>query len=1588
MLHNERSGQAKVLDNFAMRGIKQSVVDMYNQKAHFIYELLQNADDAKATRATFELYPDKLVFRHNGKERFTISEEREDIHPYGHINAITAIGFSGKQDDEGNKIGKFGIGFKAIYQYSSTPEIYDDTFCFKIEKFVIPTQLRHDYTTRQRGETIFVFPFDNPKHAFNDVKEKIQGLNNPILFLRNLKTISIEINGKKSSDYSKRVKYTSTIDDIEHRLIDIINHGETSTLHLFTRSITVNGESKDNYFISVGYYLTKEGQLDIKRRPNVFCFFPTSEKFGDICCICHGPFELVNSRQQLKATDFNKQIKNLLAVLAADALSILRDYYIDRGKKIFNKNIIEMIPPSSGWYDSRSDEEFREKFIEKIQEEPLLLNMNREYSLPEDLMIAEDSTLQNLISDEQLNQLWECRSDDEEDEDEEDNIENCVFIHESLRDMQDNEEILTDILEIGMFSASSFLNAITPKFMELQSYDWVKRLYNYLHRNAHETWQIETDKNHYNYAACSSPIVKTSANEWISAYNRRGELNVFMPIQHGNKEDIYNFVNEAYLKEDITRNFLRALGISVPDSWSYIVSVIFTKCREENCSSEDFINYFEFIYKYVRDLEPDVKSEKLKEIRKAFGVMVGENTYSPLTNTVFFDSTELKIFMKGQEANIIDSAQYASFRSKYGIESYNSFLRELGIEFKPAFKTQRYGWIPSQFRGKFKIGQYSEIELIDHTLANLEEFLQNSKKTKESSIVLWNWLNEFNLEKYGYASCRYKYYTWHSAGKVESTFKMLLLNHKWILLGNKWYAPNEVYLEDLEAEGYTPHEAIIRFFNIGKRERDLKELGLTDEEVNRSRLGKMVEDYGLSEEEAKEAFADFLRKKTAERLQQESSREYQQENSSSNISTQEKTREIKRDDQLSAIEKKKKEWEKLRNAPNGRPATSQKASLGESSLDIQDSRNEDDSNDSFFDDKPSHQHQQSNQDKRTRATEKFKRKNTEAEKAAEKSKDAQELIEIFEQTEPYTYMWFKLLMDLQLAEHKRSCEREFEVSFVEYELTNFGKGLLLKNSSKDIPHWIENAGELQITLCSQDKQQRIASAIIKVDSDSVELSIDPKDGKKLVDIIQIKLLAKDSINHIDSLRQRFIQLGFDDDFNLNDNLKKDIQFIYGPPGTGKTTRLVQRLSEMLKNPTGPKNILILTPTNKAADVIAKKLFNDDVCGDYLVRFGVTEDRDLIEEAIVESRDTFFIDNLDKNIVVTTIARFAYDCFQPDDCAICDFDWDFIVIDEASMIDIVPMVYVLYKVAETSFLIAGDPKQIEPVTQNDMPNYNIYDMVGLDSFKEAIKNYKRFPLEALTTQHRSVPSIGNMVSLYAYDGMVKHDIARIHPKHLKIEGFNILPINFIGFPTKLMDRLYGVTEIGKSSFHLYSAILTYNWAKYLASAIEKKYPDTSYSIGIVTPYKAQADAIAQMEEHQPMSSSNCIVTVGTVHRFQGDECDIMILLLNPPANPTENSHINNENIINVAMSRARDYIFLMMPQGQYDGYDIKRKLRDIAPMKSIIMSSDIEKKIFGIENYIECNTNVTCHLPVNVYSDSLSKYEVRISDTALDIQIND
>jgi hypothetical protein len=192
-LNATRAEDARALESFALSGVKNSVVEKYSDQAHFIYELLQNADDAKATSARFELFKDRLVFAHNGTRRFRVSDpatEKDDSEhgKLGDINSITAVGRSNKTDNA--TIGKFGLGFKAVFQYTAIPHIYDPDIFFKIERFIVPIRVENDYPGRRSDETMFVFPFDHdkrsPDESYEDISEKLRSLDYPLLFLSNL----------------------------------------------------------------------------------------------------------------------------------------------------------------------------------------------------------------------------------------------------------------------------------------------------------------------------------------------------------------------------------------------------------------------------------------------------------------------------------------------------------------------------------------------------------------------------------------------------------------------------------------------------------------------------------------------------------------------------------------------------------------------------------------------------------------------------------------------------------------------------------------------------------------------------------------------------------------------------------------------------------------------------------------------------------------------------------------------------------------------------------------------------------------------------------------------------------------------------------------------------------------------------------------------------------------------------------------------------------------------------------------------------------------------------------------------------------
>ena len=88
-LYGRRKKLSDVLADEEYYGIRRIVEELYPDRAHFIYELLQNAEDTGATEVNFFLNDNALFFEHNGR-----SFDKEDV------EGITNIGKGAKESQE------------------------------------------------------------------------------------------------------------------------------------------------------------------------------------------------------------------------------------------------------------------------------------------------------------------------------------------------------------------------------------------------------------------------------------------------------------------------------------------------------------------------------------------------------------------------------------------------------------------------------------------------------------------------------------------------------------------------------------------------------------------------------------------------------------------------------------------------------------------------------------------------------------------------------------------------------------------------------------------------------------------------------------------------------------------------------------------------------------------------------------------------------------------------------------------------------------------------------------------------------------------------------------------------------------------------------------------------------------------------------------------------------------------------------------------------------------------------------------------------------------------------------------------------
>ena len=614
------------------------------------------------------------------------------------------------------------------------------------------------------------------------------------------------------------------------------------------------------------------------------------------------------------------------------------------------------------------------------------------------------------------------------------------------------------------------------------------------------------------------------------------------------------------------------------------------------------------------------------------------------------------------------------------------------------------------------------------------------------------------------------------------------------------------------------------------------------------------------------------------------------------------------------------------------------------------------------------------------------------------------LRERINQAKKYSFDWLTSLMQLEVRSQcgeRASGKSSVCIKFDRIDVNpRNDRMIVLSESSLTIPASLEEMDDLPITFAFRNGLEET----IRFESISVREEC-------------LVLIHKSSV--IDTIRQNLNSIGYAYtevntpivllsewqhringlDLELNDSVKEhlrgDIEFIFGPPGTGKTTTLAHRIYDIIAGVDGEMKILVLAPTNKACDVLTRKLL-DIVEGDdsWIWRFEKTDDPYVEEQKVVCKRDSK-ISLQCKACVISTIARYAFDGFE--DGLLRELRWDYVFIDEASMIPLYQIVPPIYNPLAKKIIVSGDPFQIEPIVNIDLwKGENIYTMVNLNNFVNPTTEPVPFKVSPLMTQYRSIPKIGELFSSYLYGGALLHN-RRDNQHRVLFMGLKESPLNIISFPVA-KDSIFDLKRLSGSNIQVYSVIFTVEFLKYISRNLNDNHQgEEQIKIGVISPYSAEIQAIQKIYNQSCPLYDNIDVIFGSAHGFQGDQCDMVIAVMNPPASglkrEAERTFINNKNIINVAISRASDYLFLLIPEKSYENFDSLYQIKEIGKrmvrLGTEIYTNDVMEQImFGESMHIEHTTYVTSHKMTNVFNDPFAPYEIRIGDNAIDIQIND
>ena len=255
--------------------------------------------------------------------------------------------------------------------------------------------------------------------------------------------------------------------------------------------------------------------------------------------------------------------------------------------------------------------------------------------------------------------------------------------------------------------------------------------------------------------------------------------------------------------------------------------------------------------------------------------------------------------------------------------------------------------------------------------------------------------------------------------------------------------------------------------------------------------------------------------------------------------------------------------------------------------------------------------------------------------------------------------------------------------------------------------------------------------------------------------------------------------------------------------------------------------------------------------------------------------------------------------------------DSAIIDEAGQIPPHQVFPLLVRSRRAMFL--GDPWQLEPIVPLSDSDKDLYRAKAFFARKLTDTDYDRYSPTALSAYHRAAGGSGRVGDLG--NGIVLKYHYRSVPEIARFISQLCYPEMIISTspsPSRVGANLIACHVEGQQTDHINQAeieVVKDLIKELLEAGYSLNSNDNSDTIGIISPYRRQADALTNsLRSRWSNFSSN---SMGTVHTFQGGQRSVIILSTRQCHSKDSLWFINRRpNLLNVAVSRARELFILV------------------------------------------------------------------------------